>query len=108
MKRRELLKAGMAAGGAGLLGGRLFGQNLNSELLKYLCPHGALPDIAIASPKSRPFAVPLRIMRVKQPVARLDPPANPMAHQLYDKYPPRKYYEIYEQGVFPRSAKLSG
>jgi FtsP/CotA-like multicopper oxidase with cupredoxin domain len=98
MKRRELLKAGMAAGGAGLLGGGLFGQNPNSELLKYLCPpDGALPDMANASPKSRPFAAPLRIMPIKQPVPRLDPPPDPLAHQLYDKYPPRKYYEIYEQ-----------
>jgi FtsP/CotA-like multicopper oxidase with cupredoxin domain len=98
MKRRELLKAGMAAGGAAFVGARLLADNPNSALLKYLCPpDGALPDLAIPSPKSAPFAAPLKIMPIKKDVTRLDPPPDPLAHQLYDKYPPKKFYEIYEQ-----------
>ncbi len=98
MKRRDLLKAGVAACGAGLLGARLSAQNPNSALLKYLCPpDGALPDMAVPSPKSRPFVMPLMIMPIMQPVSSLDPPPDPLAHQLYDKYPPKKFYEIYEQ-----------
>ena len=99
MKRRDLLKGSIAACGAGLLRGRLLAQeNPNKGLLKYLCPpDGALPDMAIPSPKSRPFAMPLQIMPIKQPVAQLDPPPDPLAHQLYDQHPPKKFYEIYEQ-----------
>ena len=93
-----MLKAGVAACGAGLLGARLSAQNPNSALLKYLCPpDGALPDMAVPSPKSRPFVMPLNIMPIMQQVASLDPPPDPLAHQLYDKYPPKKLYEIYEQ-----------
>jgi len=101
MKRRDLLKAGVAVCGAELLGRRLRAQNQNNPnaaLLKYLCPpDGSLPDMAIPSPKSRPFVMPLMIMPIKQPVASLDPPPDPLAHQLYDRYPPKKFYEIYEQ-----------
>jgi FtsP/CotA-like multicopper oxidase with cupredoxin domain len=103
MKRRDLLKGGLVACGAGLLGARARAQeasnsNPNIGLLKYLCPpDGALPDMAIASPPSRPFVMPLQIMPVKKPVASLDPPPDPLAHQLYGEYPPKKLYEIYEQ-----------
>ena len=70
MKRRDLLKGSLVACGAGLLGARARAQeasnsNPNIGLLKYLCPpDGALPDMAIASPPSRPFVMPLQIMPV--------------------------------------------
>jgi FtsP/CotA-like multicopper oxidase with cupredoxin domain len=104
MKRRELLKAGLAAGGMGLLAcnrGRRTSADLGSadtSTLQYLCPpDGAPPALSIASPKSRPFAAPLFVPPVKQPVPSLDPPPNPKAHQLYGEHPPKKLYAIYEQ-----------
>lgn len=93
MRRRELFKVA----GSGLVGGSLFGQNPNAALLKYLCPpDGALPDLAVPSPKSTPFAATMNIMPVKQPVASLDPPPVPAAHQLYEQNLPKKFYEIVE------------
>ena len=100
MKRRELLKVCFGAS-AGLLGTTLRAQNKpnpNEDRLKFLCPpDGALPYNAIPSPPSRPFAQPLYRMPVKQPIPQLSPPPDPLAHQLYDQYQPKKLYEIYEQ-----------
>jgi FtsP/CotA-like multicopper oxidase with cupredoxin domain len=98
MKRREMLKAGLAAGGAGLISSRWsVGQD---SRLQYLCPpDGTPPQLEAApSPPSRPFAGPLNVLPVKQPAAApLNPPPDPAAHQLWDKYPPKKFYTFYEQ-----------
>jgi FtsP/CotA-like multicopper oxidase with cupredoxin domain len=97
MKRRELLKTGLAAVGSGLLSSRA--QITNDDRLKYLCPPDGTPSFgATPSPKSRPFAAALQVMPVKQPVATpLNPPPDPAAHQLWAQYPPKKFYTIYEQ-----------
>ena len=69
------------------------------ELLKYLCPLDGLPDpLSVApSPYAEPFAAELLIPPIKQPVAALNPSADPRAHQLFDKHAPKKFYEIREQ-----------
>jgi len=104
MKRRDLLKTGVLAGGAGLLGCGLGGASfpstakVESTMLQYLCPpDGAPPPLSIASPKSTPFAAPLFVPPLKAPVDKLDPAPDPKAHQLWDEHPPKKFYEIYEQ-----------
>ena len=86
---------GMVAGAGALLPPALTAQQ-NENLLRYLClPDGLPPDPP--SPKSTPFVAPLFIPPIKKPVARLDPPPDPRAHQRYHEYPPKKFYEIREQ-----------
>jgi FtsP/CotA-like multicopper oxidase with cupredoxin domain len=98
MKRRNFLQLGLAAGGGSLLASRRGAAADPKELLKYLCPpDGEPPDAQTPSPKARPFALPLFVPPIKQPVAALDPPPDPRAHQLYEEYPPQKLYEIREQ-----------
>src|SRR5712692_8026072 len=95
VKRRDVLKLGLAAAGAGLIGSdRTMAQSPN--LLENLCsPQNRSPDRPV-SPTSRPFVAPLYIMPVKQPVPSLDPSPDPNAHQRYEEYPPKKFYEIRE------------
>ena len=97
MRRRDVLKLGLAAGGSGLLAAR--GARADpKEMLKFLCPpDGEPPDLATPSPPVRPFVAPLFVPPVKQPVASLDPQPDPRAHQLYEEHLPKKLYEIYEQ-----------
>lgn len=87
--RRDLLKMGIATGGAALATGVLgskpaFGQ---------LCSPDNIPPYP-PSPPTRPFIAPLFIPPVKQPVdpSTLNPPVDPAAHQLYSQYPPQKFY----------------
>jgi FtsP/CotA-like multicopper oxidase with cupredoxin domain len=95
MKRRELLKAALAAGGLGWGGLRKVSSQEN--LQQFLCdPEGRQPDWAFPSPHSTPFAMQLYVPPVKESVPKLTPPPIPNAHQLWDKYPPKKFYEIYE------------
>ncbi len=97
VKRRDVLKLGLAAAGSGLIGAQ--GAKAQSpELLKYLCPpDGTTPDLVTRpSPPSRPFVAPLNVMPLKEPVAKLDPPPNPQAHQRYAEFLPKKFYEIRE------------
>jgi FtsP/CotA-like multicopper oxidase with cupredoxin domain len=98
IQRRDCLKIGLAAGGAALLArGGVEAQD-PKELLKYLCPpDGEPPDAQTPSPKARPFVAPLFVPPIKQPVAALDPPPDPRAHQRYEEFPPKKFYEIREQ-----------
>lgn len=95
VKRRDVLKLGLAAAGAGLIGAdRTMAQS--PTLLENFCsPQNRSPDTPV-SPASRPFVAPLYIMPVKQPVPSLDPPPAPNAHQRYEEYPPKKFYEIRE------------
>lgn len=95
IKRRDFVKMGLAAGAGSLLAPTLEAQQ-DDNLLRFLClPDGLPPDPP--SPKSTPFVADLFIPPIKQPVPRLDPPPDPRAHQRYDEYPPKKFYEIHEQ-----------
>ena len=97
MRRRDILGLSLAA-----IASKLFGRNRamaqSQELLKYLCPpDGVTPDLVTRpSPPTRPFVAPFNVMPVKQPVPRLDPPPDPRAHQRYEEFLPRKFYEIRE------------
>jgi hypothetical protein len=97
MRRRDVLKLGLAAGGSGLLARRALAAD-PKELLRFLCPpDGEPPDLATPSPPAREFVAELFVPPIKQPVASLDPPPDPRAHQRYDEFPPKKLYEIHEQ-----------
>src|SRR5262249_54251637 len=88
---------GLAAGGSGLLARGARAQTPN-PLLQFLCPpDGEPPDLGTPSPPARPFVAELFVPPVKQPVATLDPPPDPRAHQLYDEFPPKKLYTLREQ-----------
>src|ERR1700693_758019 len=98
MKRRELLKTGLGAAGAGLFASGAVSDADN--MLQYLCPPDGTPPPLEAppSPTSRPFAAPLNVLPVKQPVSGpLNPPPDPAAHQLWDQYLPKKFYTVYER-----------
>ena len=96
MKRRDVLKLGLA-GGAGVLASKSAASQ-DQDLLKYLCPPDGFPDpLATApSPKAEPFAAELFVPPIKTPVALLDPPPDPASHQRYAEFPPKKFYEIRE------------
>ncbi len=97
VRRRQVLS--FAAGAASALAARRVSAETPDELLKYLCPPDGLPDpLSVApSPYAEPFAAELFIPPIKQPVAALNPSADPRAHQLFDKHAPKKFYEIREQ-----------
>ena len=104
MKRRAVIKLGLAAGGAGLLapgGAPAQGaREKGKDLLKYLCPPDGFPDqLSQPSPPARPFAAELFIPPVKVPVAKLNPPPDPSAHQRYAEFAPKKFYEIRETEI---------
>lgn len=97
VRRRDVLKLGLAAGGS-----RIFAAAATphdpKELLKFLCPpDGEPPDLATPSPPATPFKAELFVPPVMQPVATLDPPPDPRAHQRYDEFPPQKLYALHEQ-----------
>ena len=96
IKRRDFVKLGLAAGASSLLAPKLEAQSDDSRL-QFLClPDGLPPDPP--SPKATPFVAELYIPPVKQPVSgRLDPPPDPSAHQRYNEFLPKKFYEIKEQ-----------
>jgi hypothetical protein len=101
MTRREWLITGLAAGGLGATACRSNRSALltspDVDPFRYLCP----PDVAtlppIYSPPARPFVAPLFVPPVKTSVPSLDPPPDHRVHQLWDEYPPKKFYTIYEQ-----------
>lgn len=96
MKRRDMLRLALAAGGAGALAARRAAAQ-DEDLLKYLCPPDGFPDpLSRPSPKAEPFAAELFVPPVKLPVPMLDPPPDPRAHQRYSEFPPKKFYEIRE------------
>jgi len=99
IKRRDVLKFGLAAGGSSVLASKRARAQDNQDLLKYLCPPDSFPDQLTykPSPYAAPFAAELFVPPVKQPVPALEPPPDPSAHQLYDEYPPKKFYIIREQ-----------
>ena len=97
VRRRQVLS--FAAGAGSALAARRVSAETPDELLKYLCPPDGLPDpLSVApSPYAEPFAAELFIPPIKQPVAALNPSADPRAHQLFDKHASKKFYEIREQ-----------
>jgi FtsP/CotA-like multicopper oxidase with cupredoxin domain len=102
VKRREVLTAGLAAGGVGALTrrkARAQDKVQDQDLLKYLCPPDGFPDQLRAkpSPPAAPFVAELFVPPVIQPVETLDPPPDPRAHQRWNDFPPKKFYEIYER-----------
>jgi FtsP/CotA-like multicopper oxidase with cupredoxin domain len=99
IKRREFVKLGLAAGAASLLKSPLEAQQQN-PLLQFMCsPDGLPPELLTQpSPKSTPFVAELNISPVKQPSAKpLDPAPVASAHQRYNEFLPKKFYEIHEQ-----------
>src|SRR6185369_1781200 len=70
------------------------------ELVAFLCPPDDQPRQINDQPKSPPAApwvAKLFVPPVMQAVASLSPPPDPRAHQHYDEYPPKKFYEIHEK-----------
>ncbi|HYX23968.1 MAG TPA: multicopper oxidase domain-containing protein [Thermoanaerobaculia bacterium] len=97
--RRDVLKLGLAAGGAGLLTARR-AWTQNRELVKFLCPPDDRPrqiNDQPPSPKAEPWKARLFVPPVMPPVAQLVPPPDPRAHQRYREFLPQKLYEIREQ-----------
>jgi FtsP/CotA-like multicopper oxidase with cupredoxin domain len=98
IRRRDCFKLGLAAGGGALLASRGSWADDRKDLLRFLCPpDGEPPDLATPSPAAKPFVAELFVPPIKQPVARLDPPPDPRAHQRYEEFLPKKLYEIREQ-----------
>jgi FtsP/CotA-like multicopper oxidase with cupredoxin domain len=100
MNRRDVLKLGLGAGGAGVLGANVVAaqnRERGADLLKSLRPPDGFPDqLSRPSPKAEPFVAELFVPPIKTPVAKLDPPPNPSAHQRYQEFLPQKFYEIRE------------
>ncbi|MFY9825761.1 MAG: multicopper oxidase domain-containing protein [Thermoanaerobaculia bacterium] len=97
--RRDVLKLGLVAGGAGLLTARqALGQR--KELVRFLCPPDDRPrqlNDQPPSPPARPWMAELFVPPVMPPVPQLVPPPDPRAHQRYQEFLPQKLYEIRER-----------
>lgn len=99
MNRRDVLKLGLAAGGAGAVarGAAAQEREKGADLLRYLCPPDGFPDqLSRPSPEAKAFVQALEPLPVMTPVTKLDPPPDPKAHQRYDEFLPQKFYEIHE------------
>jgi len=108
MKRRDALRLGLASAGAGLAAHAANAQTQVGPVVEIdpwgednfpqsglIFPDTFEPSILRApSPPATPFAVPLNIMPVAQPVdpATFDPPVEPARHQRFDDFPPQKFY----------------
>lgn len=97
--RRDVLKLGLVAGGAGFLTARqALGQH--KELVRFLCPPDDRPrqiNDQPPSPKAEPWRAELFVPPVMQAVSQLVQPPDPRAHQRYQEFLPQKFYEIREQ-----------
>lgn len=88
---------GLLAGGSAVGGSMTFGGKPASAQL--CAPDGVPPALEVQpSPPATPFAAPLHVMPVKQPIPRqlLVPPPNPDRHQRAREFVPRKFYQIVE------------
>lgn len=95
MKRRDVLRLAAAAAGARVAAAQT--RTRPSDLLQYLCPpDGFAAPFFQPSPKAEPFVAELFVPAIKQPVPALDPPPDPRAHQRYEQYLPKKFYETSE------------
>ncbi len=91
-KRRDVLKFGIAASGAGLTA-RAAGAAVPQSGLIF--PQTQSPSIVSRpSPPALPFVAPLNIMPVAQPIdpLTLSPGPDPFSHQRFDEFPPVKFY----------------
>jgi len=88
VKRRDVLKMGVAGAGAAVLAPKISNANL-------IYPDGYKPShVAQPSPPVTPFVAPLNIMPVASPVPESDlvPGTDPARHQRYDEFKPQKFY----------------
>ncbi len=96
--RRQILKWGLVSGASAILAPKRASAQL-------CAPDSGIPGIPQGtpfqppSPKVTPFVAPLFVMPVLQPVRSLDPPPQPAAHQRYNEYPPKLFYEVNVQEV---------
>ncbi|RDD63058.1 multicopper oxidase family protein [Ferruginivarius sediminum] len=103
--RRDALKAGMAAAGAGFAASQVKAAPQHGQRpfpqSGLVFPQTHYPSVvARPSPKVTPFVAPLNIMPVAQPVPQSDllKPENggvapdPDRHQRFNEFPPQKFY----------------
>ena len=99
MKRREVLKTGVAA--AGTVYGLTFFKGTGAGATTFVPtdglvpPDGLLPSIiARPSPPSTPFVAPLNVMPIAQKIdpGTLNPPPDPARHQRYTEFTPAAFY----------------
>lgn len=91
--RRTTLKFGLAAAGTGLLARNAAAQTIPQSGLVF--PDGYVPGFeAQPSPPATPFAAPLNVMPIAQPVpaSALSPAPDPLRHQRYGDFLPKKFY----------------
>ena len=84
MKRRDAIKIGLLAGGAGVLApDSARAQDANEDLLKYLCPPDGFPDelTYVPSPPAATFEAPLFVPPIMTPVDTLTPPPQVVAQE---------------------------
>ncbi|HEY3128244.1 MAG TPA: multicopper oxidase domain-containing protein [Acidobacteriota bacterium] len=82
--RRDLLKMGLYTGGAALA--------TSPRAQAQLCNPESFPTPK--SPDLKPFAQPLPIMPIAQPVDRLSPVPVPGNHQRYGEFPAKFFYDM--------------
>jgi len=127
MRRRDLLKAGLAGGASVFASSRVFAQHKaeyeaqQKEWLQYLCPpddRARELDNQAPSPYARPFEAEIFAPALMKPSylwdeekgwqrfneetqeyepGEPDPLPDPKAHQRYEEFHPRKLYEIHER-----------
>ena len=86
--RREVIKSGVALGGATLLAGHPL--RINAQFGGGGYNGGGTTN----SPPTIPFVDELPIPPVAQPVSPFSPAPNPAAFQRYAEFPPQKFYDI--------------
>ena len=98
-KRRDVLKLGLAAGGAGLAAtAGASERNIAIPQSGLVFPDGFTPShIGRPSPQATPFKDPLFRMPVARPVPEnlmnaFPAPPDPAAHQRYDEFKPQRFY----------------
>lgn len=96
LKRRSILQTGLAGAAYGLLARARAKADL-------IFPDGFIPSITSQpSPPATPFVQPLFEMPIARPVSpgALFPRPDPLRHQRYDEFPPKKFY-IQRLNEFP-------
>tara|TARA_B100001123_G_scaffold235933_1_gene264619 strand:- start:100 stop:1953 length:1854 start_codon:yes stop_codon:yes gene_type:complete len=101
-KRRDALKLGLAAAGAGLASKVTKSDAIEATVKWKSFPQTGLvfPDnltpsiIANPSPPVTPFTAPLHVMRIAEPINPVlyDPQPDPERHQRWNDFPPEQYY----------------
>jgi FtsP/CotA-like multicopper oxidase with cupredoxin domain len=91
LTRRQVLKLGLATGGASLLGWKVIRNAMADD-------NGGRGDsgsgVLRPSPATRPFLADLPSPAPPQPVAPFQLGSIPPFHQRIDEFPPRKFYDI--------------